>query len=55
MVRSEAKQDHFMVRLWESKDLVDAIFRTYGKLPPEIQGELPLKRVWMLVREEGTE
>lgn len=55
VVRSEAKQGHFMVRLWESKDLVDAIYRTYEKLPPEIQAELPLKRVWMLVKEEGTE
>ncbi len=50
-VASEAKQGHFTVRLWESRDLVDAIYRTYERLPAEIQAELPLKRVWMLVQE----
>jgi hypothetical protein len=29
----------------------EAIYRTYEKLPAEIQAELPLKRVWMLVQE----
>lgn len=50
-VLSEARQGHFLVRLWESRDLVTAIYRTYENLPPEIQAELPLKRVWMLVHE----
>ena len=48
----EAKQGHFTVRLWDSRDLVEAIYRTYEKLPAEIQAELPLKRVWMLVKED---
>lgn len=52
VVLSEAKQGHFTVRLWDSRDLVEAIYRTYEKLPAEIQAELPLKRVWMLVQEE---
>lgn len=52
-VLKESRQGHFMVRLWESQDLVDAIFRNYEKLDPEIQAELPLKRVWMLVGESG--
>lgn len=51
MVLNEARQGHFTVRLWESRDLVEAIYRTYEKLPAEIQAELPLKRVWMLVQE----
>jgi restriction system protein len=54
-VQAEAKQGYFTVRLWESRDLVDAILRNYERLPPEIQVELPLKRVWMLVREEPDE
>lgn len=54
-VRQEAKQGHFMVRLWDSSDLVGAIYRNYERLPAEIQAELPLKRVWMLVAEESTE
>lgn len=51
-VLNEAKQGHFTVRLWDSRDLVEAIYRTYENLPAEIQAELPLKRVWMLVQEE---
>jgi restriction system protein len=52
VVLNEARQGHFTVRLWESRDLVEAIYRTFDKLPAEIQAELPLKRVWMLVQEE---
>lgn len=52
VVLNEAKQGHFTVRLWDSRDLVEAIYRTYEELPAEIQAELPLKRVWMLVKEE---
>jgi restriction system protein len=39
--------------LWDSSDLVESIYRTYERLPAEIQAELPLKRVWMLVPEEA--
>lgn len=52
-VLAESRQGHFSVRLWSSSDLVDAIYRTYERLPAEIQAELPLKRVWMLVAEEA--
>lgn len=51
-VQSESKQGHFTVRLWESRDLVEAIYRNYEKLPAEIQADLPLKRVWVLIHEE---
>lgn len=53
VVISEARQAHFTVRLWDSRDLVEAIYRTYERLPAEIQAELPLKRVWMLVKEDS--
>jgi len=43
------------VRLWESRDLVEAIYRNYDRLPAEVQAELPLKKVWMLVVEESGE
>jgi restriction system protein len=55
VVLSEARQGHFTVRLWDSRDLVEAIYRNYEHLPAEIQAELPLKRVWMLVVEEPGE
>jgi restriction system protein len=48
-VLAEARQGHFTVRLWDSRELVEAIYRTFDKLPEEIQAELPLKQVWMLV------
>jgi len=54
-VQNEAKGGHFFVRLWESKDLVEAVYRNYERLPAEIQAELPLKRVWMLIPEEQEE
>ncbi len=53
VVLTEAKQSHFFVRLWDSKDLVEAVYRNYPRLPAEIQAELPLKQVWMLVPEDG--
>ena len=50
-VLSESRQQHFSIRLWDSRDLLEAIYRSYERLPAEIRGELPLKRVWMLVSE----
>lgn len=50
-VKREARTDTFKIRLWDQSDLVAALQRSYDRLDPEIQAELPLKRVWMLVRE----
>lgn len=55
VVRAEARQGHFTVRLWDSSDLVEAIYRNYERLPAEIQAELPLTKVWMLVSKETDE
>ena len=52
-VRHESRQAHFTMKLWDSSDLVEAIYRTYDSLPAEIQAELPLKQVWMLVPDES--
>ncbi|MGH7592607.1 MAG: restriction endonuclease [Gemmatimonadales bacterium] len=49
----EARQHSFRIRIWDQDDLVRAIYRAYDKLPAEMQAELPLKRVWMLVREDA--
>ena len=53
VVLTEARIGYFSVRLWNSSDLVQAIYRTYERLPAEVQAELPLKREWMLVVEES--
>jgi restriction system protein len=55
VVLAEARQGHFTVRLWDSRDVVEAVYRTYEHLPAEIQADLPLKRVWMLVPEDTDE
>ena len=36
-VSRESRQSHFVVRLWDSGDLVEAIYRNYEQLPAEIQ------------------
>lgn len=54
-VLAEARANHFGVRLWEVRDIVEAVYRNYDKLPAEIQAELPLKRGWLLVVEEPGE
>ena len=54
-VIQESKQGYFTVRLWDSSDLVGAIYRNYHNLPAEIQAELPLKQVWTLVVEDSEE
>ena len=53
VVLTEARTGHFSVRLWDSGDLVEVIYRTYERLPAEAQAELPLKRAWMLVVDES--
>lgn len=50
--KAEARQSFFGVRLWSANELVEAIYRSYERLPEEIQAELPLKRVWTLVLED---
>ncbi len=44
---------YFRVRVWSSKELLEAVFRTYPRLPEEIRSDLPLKQVWALVEEPG--
>ncbi|MBE0531707.1 MAG: restriction endonuclease [Rhodospirillales bacterium] len=51
-VLREARPLYFQIRLWDAGDLVTALQETYEKLSPELQAELPLKRLWVLVEEE---
>lgn len=52
-VLAEARTSHFAVRLWDSNDVVQALYRNYDKLPAEMQAAVPLKRTWMLVLEDS--
>ena len=49
----EARQGFFTVRLWNAEDLISSIFRNYDRLSEQIQSEIPLERVWTLVREDS--
>ena len=44
---------YFRVRVWSSKELLEAVFRNYDRLSEEIRKDLPLKRIWTLVEEAG--
>lgn len=46
--RDALKNQHLPVRVWEAADVVDAVLRTYDRLPEEIRSQVPLRRVWML-------
>jgi restriction system protein len=48
----EAKDDFFVFRLWDSDDLIKALFENYDRLDEELKAELPLKRIWTLVHEQ---
>jgi len=48
----EARRSFFNIRLWDQGRLVDALLENYERVPDEVQAELPLKRIWTLVREE---
>lgn len=48
-VPSEARDQFFSIRLWDSGDLIQAVLDNYGRLAREIQAELPLKQIWVLM------
>ncbi len=51
-VKADAKKDFFRIRLWDQGDVVDAVLQNYERLDAEIKAELPLKRIWVVVKDE---
>ncbi len=49
----EARQSFFTVRLWNADDLIRAVYRTYERLPKQIQADIPLERIWTLVHDDS--
>jgi restriction system protein len=41
------------IRVWESDDVLEHLFRVYDRLPDETRAALPLKRAWVLDEEAG--
>lgn len=52
-VRKRVNELYFRVRLWGRQEIIDNLFTVYDSLPEEITAELPLRRTWTLVPEEG--
>ena len=52
-VQREARQSFFKVRLWNAEDLVRAVYRTYDRLPEQVKAQIPLERIWTLVRADS--
>lgn len=45
--RDALKNHQMRVRIWEATEVVEAVLRSYDRLPEELRGQIPLKRVWM--------
>jgi restriction system protein len=52
VVKSDAKKEFFRIRLWDQGDLVDAVQQNYERLDDEIKADIPLKRIWVMVKDE---
>jgi len=37
---------YFRVRLWGRDEIMEALFRTYERLPEQIKADLPLQKIW---------
>ena len=53
--RDAARRAFFKVRLWDDGDVVEALLDNYERLAPDIQAEIPLKRIWTLVQPDVSE
>ncbi len=51
--RAEARRLFFQIRLWDSNAVIEKITDVYGRLSPEVQAELPLRRIWTLVADDA--
>lgn len=50
-VRGEARSDQFVMRLWDSDEVLTALTEVYDKMEEETRTKLPLRRLWALVPE----
>jgi restriction system protein len=55
VVRRRTNELFFRVRFWGRNELIDNLLEVYEDLPEAIRAELPLRRTWTLVTEEGEE
>ncbi len=48
-VRREARSDQFVMRLWDSDEVLTALTEVYDKMEEGTRTKLPLQRLWALV------
>lgn len=51
-VLKEARDDHFYIRLWSEKEVLEQVYRHYDRLSESWRARIPLRRIWALVGEE---
>ena len=51
-VRQRVNELYFRVRLWGRDEILDALFRTYDRLPESIRADMPLQRIWAYLPQE---
>jgi len=51
-VRQRTNELYFRVRLWDRDEILNALFRTYDRLPESIRADLPLQRIWAYLPQE---
>ena len=51
-VRQRVNELYFRVRLWGRDEILNALFRTYDRLPESIRADLPLQRIWAYLPQE---
>lgn len=51
-VDRETAHDHFRIRLWTAKEVIDGVLEHYDRLSPETRTLLPLRRIWALAPDE---
>lgn len=51
-VQRDMAPSFFRVRLWTQKELLEALFETYGDLDEDLRAELPLKRIWTVAAQD---
>jgi restriction system protein len=52
-VDRELPTQFFHVRMWDQDTIIDELLANYDKIDAELRAEIPLKRIWVAVPEEG--
>lgn len=51
--RAEIRKDRLTMRVWDADDLLDQVLDVYEDLDEVVRAQIPLKRAWVLVEDEG--